>query len=192
MSDITGNQEGIMQAEEEEAFLMGQMAQSTGDYFALLGRDDEAKGEYLAAIAAYEQVLSDSANFAEANKNKEAILKSIGQFSEKVSLPKTEETKIGAEELFTTKSDNFIFYNSVNLVIKKERLNSENSLLLEILPELSETISSSSRILWLKPKDTVIEVTSIFNVTSITTLPILESKIFHRTHVDYCLKISPV
>jgi tetratricopeptide (TPR) repeat protein len=82
MSDITGNQEGIMQSEEEEAFLMGQMAQSTGDYFALLGRDDEAKGEYLAAIAAYEQVLPNCLDFAEAQHNKEIARKVIVKFLE--------------------------------------------------------------------------------------------------------------
>ena len=71
-----------MQAEEEEAFLMGQMAQSTGDYFALLGRDDEAKGEYLAAITAYDQVLPNCLDFAEAQHNKEIARKIIVKFLE--------------------------------------------------------------------------------------------------------------
>ncbi|MEG5060745.1 VWA domain-containing protein [Microcoleus sp. A2-C5] len=95
MSDITGNQEGIMQAEEEEAFLMGQMAQSTGDYFALLGRDEEAKGEYLAAIAAYNQVISSFSNFAEVQNNRPNLLKNIGDLQEKLYGKLSEPKQIG-------------------------------------------------------------------------------------------------
>ena len=74
MSEVNGNRE-IIHTVEKKLFLMGQLAQSKGDYFTLLGRDKEARGEYLAAIDAYDQVLPDSPNFTEAHKCKETILK---------------------------------------------------------------------------------------------------------------------
>jgi uncharacterized protein YegL len=77
---------------------MGQMAQSTGDYFALLGRDDEAKGEYLAAIAAYDQVISSFSNFTEIQSNKQKLLKkikNIGDLQEKLQGRISEFKQIG-------------------------------------------------------------------------------------------------
>ena len=59
---------------------MGQMAQSTGDYFAMLGRDEEARGEYLAAIDAYDQVLPDSPDFSKAENNKQIVREIVGEF----------------------------------------------------------------------------------------------------------------
>ena len=80
MSDINGNRQRFREVEEEEeAFLMGQLAQCKGDHFNMLGRKKEARGEYLAAIAYYDRVLPDSPDFIEAHKCKESTIKNIGE-----------------------------------------------------------------------------------------------------------------
>jgi hypothetical protein len=62
MSEITGNQ-------ERNFFVLGQIAESVGDYFVRIRRSEEAIEEYEEAIRAYKLVPDACPDFAEAQKH---------------------------------------------------------------------------------------------------------------------------
>lgn len=72
MSKFTEHQENI-------EFLRGKVAESVGDYFAIIERYEEAREEYLSAIAAYDQVLSSADDFVTAQENKEIVGRKLSQ-----------------------------------------------------------------------------------------------------------------
>jgi hypothetical protein len=84
MSNVTGNP-------ERTVFLVGQVAQSVGDYFALLKQYEEAKEEYQDAIAAYDQVLPTFPDFLEAQKNKEITRQRLDELPERRELSDAEQ-----------------------------------------------------------------------------------------------------
>jgi tetratricopeptide (TPR) repeat protein len=139
MSDISGDQERITQAEEDEAFLMGQMAQSTGDYFALLGRDEEAKGEYLAAISAYDRVLPTSAAFGEAQNNQAIVMKNLGCLESLLfDAHKPLTNSLETSQFPTTRSD--AYSNSIDEKLNQGEVEQYTIFTIEINKDINVTI----------------------------------------------------
>jgi tetratricopeptide (TPR) repeat protein len=89
MSNLTGNP-------SRTAFLLGKVAQSAGNYFVRLKRYEEAKEEYLSAIAAYDQVLSSANDFVEAQENKEIVGVKLSELNVATAL--SEDTQENIEE----------------------------------------------------------------------------------------------
>lgn len=83
MSNITANQDG-------NVFILGQIAQSVGDYFKQIKRYDEAREEYLEANRAYDLVHSSSPDFADAQNNKNIVRNLLNELS---NLPPVDDSK---------------------------------------------------------------------------------------------------
>lgn len=72
MSHFRGNPQGT-------EFLSAQVAQSVGDYYALLQEYEVAKEEYQEAIALYSQVPANSPDFSAAQKNQAIVEQALEQ-----------------------------------------------------------------------------------------------------------------
>ncbi|QYO66928.1 DUF1822 family protein [Leptolyngbya sp. 7M] len=78
MSNFAGDQEGT-------EFLIGQIAQTVGDYYVQLEQYEEACEEYQDALASYGQVLPSSADFSAAEQNRAIVNRTLDSLQSKLT-----------------------------------------------------------------------------------------------------------
>ncbi len=104
MSEVSRNRERIIYVIAKKPFLMGKLAQCKGNYFASLGKEEEAEEEYLAAIDAYDRVLPYSPDFSKAQNNKETVRKILYKQELQQSLSRDEVEQSESEILFISRT----------------------------------------------------------------------------------------